>query len=156
MRKGSGKEKPDFPAVWRSDRNVKKAFDTWSNSKCAYCESGMTESGSQQVEHFKPKALFPSLAYDWNNYFLACAGCNGAKSDQWPHMGEYVRLDQGQPETLFIFDDCGGMRAQDASSDAQRTVDDFGLDRSGLRRFRRIAIRLFANTLHDFLRFAQS
>jgi uncharacterized protein (TIGR02646 family) len=150
--KGRGKEKPDFPAVWRSDKSVKKAFNTWSNSKCAYCESGMPESGSQQVEHFKPKALFPSLAYDWSNYFLACFGCNNAKSDKWPHMGEYMRPDQGQPETLFIFDDCGGMRAQEAESDAQRTVDDFGLDRSGLRRFRRIALSLFLDTLHDLIK----
>src|SRR5215831_14393789 len=126
--KGRGKEKPDFPAVWRSDKSVKKDFDTWSNSKCAYCESGINASRSQQVEHFKPKALFPSLAYDWSNYFLACNGCNGAKLDKWPPIGDYVRPDQGQPEILFVFDDRGGMRAQEASSDAQCTVDDFELD----------------------------
>src|SRR5262249_47960550 len=120
-------------------------------SKCAYCESGINASRSQQVEHFKPKALFPSLAYDWSNYFLACDGCNGAKSDKWPRMGEYVRPDQSQPETLFVFDDCGGMRAQDTSSDAQRTVDDFELDRAGLRRFRAAAISLQLGMLHDVI-----
>src|SRR5262245_54453907 len=143
--------KPDFPAVWRSDKSVKKAFDTWSNSKCAYCESGINASRSQQVEHFKPKALFPSLAYDWSNYFLACNGCNGAKLDKWPHLGDYVRPDQGQPEMLFVFDDRGGMRAQEASSDAQRTVDDFELDRSGLRDLRRVAIQLQLKTLRHVI-----
>ena len=143
--------KPIFPAVWSSDKRVKKAFDTWSNSKCAYCESGINAHRSQQVEHFKPKSLFPSLAYDWSNYFLACNGCNGAKLDKWPHMGDYVRPDQGQPETLFVFDDRGGMRAQEADSDAQRTVDDFELDRSGLQTARRVAIRLQLAMLHDVI-----
>ena len=144
--------KPDFPAVWRSDKSVKKAFDTWSNGKCAYCESGINASRSQQVEHFKPKALFPSLAYDWSNYFLACNGCNGAKLDKWPTMGDYVRPDQGQPETLFVFDDRGGIRAQEAESDAQCTVDDFELDRSGLRHFRQVAIQLQLQTLRRLLK----
>ena len=129
-----------FPAVWLSDKRVKKTFDAWSQGKCAYCESLINASRSQQVEHFKPKSLFPSLAYDWNNYFLACNGCNGAKLDKWPEAGDYVCPDQGQPATLFEFDDRGGMKALQAESEAQRTVDDFELDRSGLRRARQVAI----------------
>jgi len=103
------------------------------------------------VEHFKPKSLFPSLTYDWSNYFLACNGCNGAKLDKWPPMGDYVRPDQGQPDMLFVFDDRGGMRAQEAESDAQRTVDDFELDRSGLRHFRQVAIQLQLKMLRRLL-----
>jgi uncharacterized protein (TIGR02646 family) len=114
-----------FPAVWRSDKRVKNAFDAWSQGKCAYCESLINASRSQQVEHFKPKSLFPSLAYDWANYFLACNGCNGAKLDKWPKAGDYIRPDRGQPETLFVFDERGAMKAVEADSEAQRTVDDF-------------------------------
>jgi hypothetical protein len=77
------------------------------------------------VEHFKPKSLFPSIADDWDNYFLACNGCNGAKLDKWPEAGDFVRPDQGQPATLFEFDDRGGMEALRSESEAQRTVDDF-------------------------------
>ena len=140
-----------FPAVWRSDKRVKKTFDAWSQGKCAYCESLINASRSQQVEHFKPKSLFPSLAYDWDNYFLACNGCNGAKLDKWPEAGDYVRPDQGQPETLFEFDDRGGMKALQSESEAQRTVDDFELDRSGLRRARQVAIRLQLAMMRDLI-----
>jgi hypothetical protein len=103
------------------------------------------------VEHFKPKSLFPLLAYDWTNYFLACNGCNGAKLDKWPETGDYVRPDQGQPETLFVFDDRGGMKAVQAESEAQRTVDDFELDWSGLRRARQVAIRLQLAMMRDLI-----
>ena len=140
-----------FPAVWRSDKRVKKTFDVWSQGKCAYCESLINASRSQQVEHFKPKSLFPSLAYDWANYFLACNGCNGAKLDKWPETGDYVRPDQGQPEALFVFDERGGMKALQSESEAQRTVDDFELDRSGLRRARQVAIRLQLAMMRDLI-----
>jgi len=66
-------------------------------------------------------------------------------------MGDYVRPDQGQPDMLFVFDDRGGMRAQEAESDAQRTVDDFELDRSGLRHFRQVAIQLQLKMLRRLL-----
>jgi uncharacterized protein (TIGR02646 family) len=140
-----------FPAVWRSDKRVKKTFDAWSQGKCAYCESLINASRSQQVEHFKPKSLFPSLAYDWANYFLSCNGCNGAKLDKWPEAGDYIRPDRGQPEMLFVFDDQGGMKAVQADSEAQRTVDDFELDRSGLRRARQVAIRQQLATMSDLI-----
>ena len=80
--------RPTFPAVWNSDKRVKDALDAWSHGKCAYCESLINARHSQQVEHFKPKSLFPSLAYDWSNYFLACDGCNSAKLDKWTGTGD--------------------------------------------------------------------
>ena len=104
------------------------------------------------MEHFKPKSLFPSLAYDWGNYFLACNGCNGAKLDKWPEAGDYVRPDQGRPETLFIFDDRGGMTAREVESNAQRTVVDFELDRSGLRRERQVVISLQLDMMRDVIK----
>lgn len=143
--------KATFPAVWNSDKRVKTTLDTWSHGKCAYCETLINAQRSQQVEHFKPKSLFPSLAYEWDNYFLACDGCNGTKSDNWPTTGSYVRPDRDTPETLFDFDVNGGMAARQADSDARRTVSDFGLDRSGLRRTRRVAIDLQLAMLRDVL-----
>jgi uncharacterized protein (TIGR02646 family) len=140
-----------LPAVWLSDKRVKKTLDAWSQGKCAYCESLINASRSQQVEHFRPKSLFPSLAYDWANYFLACNGCNGAKLDKWPEAGAYIRPDQGQPEILFLFDEGGSVKAVQADSEAQRTVDDFELDRSGLRRARQVAIRLQLAMMHDVI-----
>jgi uncharacterized protein (TIGR02646 family) len=143
--------RPFFPEVWKNDKRVKDALDDWSHGKCAYCETGINARRSQHVEHFKPKALFPSLVYDWRNYFLACDGCNGAKLDKWPEAGDYVRPDEGRPEALFAFNEQGGITAAPAAIDAQRTVEDFQLDRSGLRRFRRVAIQKELKMLHGVI-----
>ncbi len=37
--------------------------------------------GAKTVEHFKPKSLYPGLAYEWSNYRLVCSALNGRKSD---------------------------------------------------------------------------
>ncbi len=43
------------------------------------------------------------------------------------------------------------MKARQAGSDAQRTVDDFGLDRQGLRDARKVSIRQPLNTMRMML-----
>jgi len=130
---------------------VKDALDGMSYGNCAYCESKINASRSAQVEHFKPKSLFPTLTYDWDNYFLSCNGCNGTKLDKWPRSGGYVRPDRGQPSRLFVFHRDGRMEAQRDGSDADRTVTDFGLDQQWLRRARKVAINSEIDAVDDII-----
>ncbi len=116
--------KPDFPTLWGK---AKLAISRMSSRKCAYCESPINATRSGQVEHFKPKSLFPSLAYDWSNYFLGCGGCNGAKSDKWPELGEYFRPDLGDPNAEFEWIEDGTMKARVAAGPGGLTVADFDL-----------------------------
>jgi uncharacterized protein (TIGR02646 family) len=47
---------------------------------CNYCE----HDRAFDIEHIYPKSLYPSLAFVWDNYLLACKGCNTAyKLDQF-------------------------------------------------------------------------
>ena len=47
---------------------------------CNYCE----HDRAFDIEHIYPKSLYPSLAFVWNNYLLACKGCNSTyKLDQF-------------------------------------------------------------------------
>ena len=140
-----------FPATWSDDVRVKDALETLSHCKCAYCESAINARRSEHVEHFKPKSLFPSLAYDWNNYFLACDGCNGTKLDKWPKQGEYVRPDEGQPEERFQFGEDGSIRTSNSDADGEQTIKDFGLDRKGLEWFRSLAIQSELEDLRDLI-----
>lgn len=41
--------------------------------RCMYCE----DSRPSQVEHFRPKSLYPDVVFDWANFLYACEGCNG-------------------------------------------------------------------------------
>jgi hypothetical protein len=52
--------------------------------RCMYCEDSM----ATDIEHFRPKAVYPGVAYAWDNYLLACSHCNSNnKRDQFPVKG---------------------------------------------------------------------
>jgi len=55
------------------------------HEKCCYCETKIPDEGHlKAVEHFKPKSVYKKLTNDWENLLLACAQCNGKKSDKFP------------------------------------------------------------------------
>lgn len=47
--------------------------------RCCYCE----DSCADEVEHIRPKALYPSKVFDWKNYLYACGPCNGPKQSNF-------------------------------------------------------------------------
>lgn len=84
---------PDYPAqvakataMWKPSS---KAFDEVKDTliaicpgtrRCCYCEDAL----GTDVEHFKPKSLYPELTFEWTNYLLACSACNStAKGDKF-------------------------------------------------------------------------
>ena len=47
--------------------------------RCGYCE----DSVGDEIEHIRPKNLYPERTFVWENYLLACGGCNRAKGDNF-------------------------------------------------------------------------
>jgi hypothetical protein len=62
--------------------------------RCHYCE----DSCADEVEHFRPKDLYPEATFVWENYLYACGPCNGRKSN---HFAILI-LAQGQPATQEV------------------------------------------------------
>lgn len=149
-----GKKKQDFPPLWRTDKRVKKNIGDMSRGFCVYCQSHVVSNQAGHVEHYRPKALFPSLAYEWGNYFLSCEKCNLAKGNKWPakHEGSYVRPDQRNPGKRFVFLPNGSMKARAGDKEAEVTCRDLRLDRPELRRFRRAQIKIALRVLKDALK----
>ncbi len=87
------KDKSDkAKSLWdnkRSSKAGKEAFDEIKEvlktmcvgiKTCNYCE----HDRAFDIEHIYPKSLYPSLAFVWENYLLACKGCNSEyKSDNF-------------------------------------------------------------------------
>ena len=142
----------EFPAVWRSSKALKKALCAMSDGHCAYCQASVDDAGHGAVEHFRPKSLFPMLAYEWDNYFYSCERCNTFKSDKWPDRGEYVRPDAGDPAVRFIFTGLGRVKAVARDRDARITIRDLDLNRSPLASKRRTAIRASLRGLRAMLK----
>ena len=58
------------------------------NRRCVYCEDSLAD----EIEHMRPKDLFPEQAYAWNNYVLACGPCNGPKNNQFAILSGQLDL----------------------------------------------------------------
>ncbi len=62
-------------------QDVQAALVLDQDQKCYVCEQDHKQNF--QVEHLKPKALFPELKYTWSNLFSACPYCNGRKPNNY-------------------------------------------------------------------------
>jgi hypothetical protein len=47
--------------------------------RCMYCE----DSAADEVEHHRPKDLYPGHVFAWENYLYACGPCNGPKNNRF-------------------------------------------------------------------------
>ncbi|WP_163865955.1 hypothetical protein [Myxococcus eversor] len=56
--------------------------------RCAYCE----DSCADEVEHIRPKSLYPEVVFAWMNYLYACGICNLHKNDHFAVFAEDTGL----------------------------------------------------------------
>jgi uncharacterized protein (TIGR02646 family) len=65
--------------------------------RCFYCEDNL----STDIEHFRPKSLYPDYAFVWDNYLYACTPCNRPKSNQFavfePRKHTYTDINTSSP-----------------------------------------------------------
>jgi len=70
-------------AKWNNP-DVRGAIYAMHGRVCAYCQRLASDSRGD-VEHYRPKSLYPWLMYDFANYLLGCRVCNSnRKSNRFP------------------------------------------------------------------------
>lgn len=50
---------------------------------CMYCEGVTGATSYPQIEHFRPKSIYPELSFEYNNLHLVCQKCNSSKGDKF-------------------------------------------------------------------------
>lgn len=83
----TGTKKFEFDSSIYAHKTVKQALIQAQHQKCCFCERLIGTDGD--VEHFRPKQAYKQatgealkypayywLAYEWDNLYLACTGCN--------------------------------------------------------------------------------
>lgn len=50
--------------------------------RCHYCE----DSEANEIEHVRPKSLFPQSVFVWENFLYACGACNRPKSNRYGYL----------------------------------------------------------------------
>ena len=61
--------------------------------RCSYCE----DSAGDEIEHVKPKDLYPDRVFVWENYLLACGPCNGGKNNRFSVIRDGRLVDVTRP-----------------------------------------------------------
>ena len=112
-----------------------------ANGKCIYCESKITHVYFGDVEHIRPKAVFPEERLDMSNLALACAICNNAKSDYWDEVVKLLNPYEDDPNDDLMA--LGFFVARRPGSDRGRvTIEQLGLNRQALMERRKEKVEL--------------
>ena len=89
---------PRYGQYGRYRGRLREDFDY----RCAYCDVHEAEWGGYrhfQIEHFRPRKLYPWLEAEYTNLLYACDVCNCFKGSDWPS-------DNPQPDTRAYLDPC--------------------------------------------------
>jgi uncharacterized protein (TIGR02646 family) len=107
--------------------------------RCMYCE----DSAGTDIEHFWPKTDYPLLAFDWDNYLIACSGCNSNyKRTQFPRDPQDLPLllnpVEEEPLDHLAFSPSTG-RYEPTTPKGTASEEVYGLNRDTLTRGRQSA-----------------
>ena len=91
-----------------------------SNYNCWYCERRckitIKVDGKEQIlvkgdwsaniDHFRPRSLFPHLSLSWSNWVFSCKSCNNtSKKDKWPNTNVFPcapHQNEERPELEYV------------------------------------------------------
>lgn len=81
--------------IWRE---LKDPLANVSHDKCWYCEIKQ-ERSDNAVDHFRPKSIYPWLAFEKGNFRYSCTYCNSGRKN--PETGET----EGKDDSFPLFDE---------------------------------------------------
>ena len=61
--------------------------------RCGYCE----DSAADEIEHIKPRDLYPETVFVWENYLLSCGLCNRSKGHRFAVLRDGEVVDVTRP-----------------------------------------------------------
>jgi hypothetical protein len=82
----------NFPDGKWNNPDVRGALYAMHGRICAYCGS-IASDRRGDVEHYRPKSIYPWLTYEFTNYLIGCRVCNSSrKSNDFPLSPRSRRL----------------------------------------------------------------
>lgn len=103
--------------------SIKEKLFASSYNKCAFCEAKPGESGNIEVEHFKPKSLYPDFAFEWKNLLPVCRKCNDSKSNHDTVKEPIINPSIEDPENLFTYNYLNIEAMDESDIIAERTIE---------------------------------
>lgn len=151
-RKIPEKEKQQLTSFYRNN-DVREALVKSSRGKCAFCECIPGEGGNVEIEHFKPKSIYPDLTFEWLNFLPSCRKCNGAKDSHDTGVEPIINPYDVDPKGLFYFDDIEIKAHISANTGiAEKTIEVCGLNSVRLWKPRAeilVSLRIFSKSIGE-------
>jgi uncharacterized protein (TIGR02646 family) len=100
-------------------RRYKEALEKDFNEKCGYTDCQQSWFGGKsnfQIDHFKPKSIYPELITKYSNLIYSCSYVNRAKSDD---DGDYIDPCDGDYNMHFHRDTLGNIYPNESSATAK-------------------------------------
>ena len=146
------KDKQKLISFYRNDQ-VREALVRSSSGKCAFCECIPSEGGNIEIEHFKPKSIYPDLTFEWLNFLPSCRKCNGSKDSHDTGVEPIINPYDTDPASAFYFDDIEIRAAEtDSKSVAENTIEVCGLNTVRLWKPRAeilVSLRIFSRSINE-------
>ncbi len=89
-------KKPNFKFYWNQinkkslNHHLLPLLKAMTDNHCSYCDGFPLDRADETIDHFCPKSKeeFYAIAYQWENLYVACAGCQGqnGKGEQYDEM----------------------------------------------------------------------
>ena len=121
--------------AWKSfnKESVRESLKNAQDGLCAYCEIKLSQE--TRIDHFKPKKLDYRLTFDWDNLVLSCDGIDSCDNKKGGKFEEYwINPYTTDPAGMFKFYSDGQIVG--VTQEAQKVIEDFGLDSPRLEKKR--------------------
>ena len=76
------KKKKKNPLLCQEWKDLRKVIINRDGNKCKYCGK-IAEGSDLNIDHIKPKSLFPELIFDPDNLQVLCRKCNFKKNTNY-------------------------------------------------------------------------
>lgn len=122
-----------------------------AGQRCMCCSGGE----AAQVEHYRPKSIYPDSAFLWTNLLWICSVCNLSKGDDFDESCQPINPAEENVWDYFFIDEFGNFCANwsqtsnSLNSRAVETIRLYGLDRQALQETRLARLQELKRLLDD-------
>jgi uncharacterized protein (TIGR02646 family) len=122
---------PSYSFQWKTrngkpiNQHILPLLKAMTADHCAYCDGyPVGQMSLETIDHFRPKSVYPELAYQWQNLFLCCTRCQAAKKEEFsdhllkPDEADYdfnrffiMNFDSGEIEVNLLATDPDKVKA---------------------------------------------